>query len=73
MATKKKLSFEEAMELLEENAELLKSGRLSLEESVKAYENCAKYHKLCTEILSEIKQKIEIYKPESDTVESFED
>lgn len=72
MATKK-LSFEEAMALLEENAGKLKSGRLSLEESVKAYENCAKYHKLCTEILADIKQKIEIYRPETDTVESFED
>lgn len=69
----KKLSFEEAMELLEKNAEELKSGRLSLEESVKAYENCAKYHKLCMEILSEIKQKIEIYRPETDTVEAFEE
>lgn len=67
-----KLSFEEALELLEENANKLKSGRLSLEESVAAYENCAKYHKLCTEILSEIKQKIEIYRPDTDTVETFE-
>ena len=68
-----KLTFEEAMELLEDNAEQLKSGRLSLEESVKAYENCAKYHKLCMDILSQIKQKIEVYRPETDSVESFED
>lgn len=68
-----KLTFEEAMELLEDNAEQLKSGRLSLEESVKAYENCAKYHKLCMDILSEIKQKIEIYRPETGTAEAFED
>ncbi|MCQ2565687.1 MAG: exodeoxyribonuclease VII small subunit [Clostridia bacterium] len=68
-----KLTFEEAMELLENNADKLKSGRLSLEESVKAYENCAKYHKICTEILSEIKQKIEVYRPDSDSVEPFED
>lgn len=71
--SEEKLSFEEAMALLEENADKLKSGRLSLEESVTAYENCAKYHKLCMEILSEIKQKIEIYRPDSDTVETFED
>ena len=68
-----KLTFEEAMELLEDNAEQLKSGRLSLEESVKAYENCAKYHRLCMDILSQIKQKIEVYRPETDSVESFED
>lgn len=68
-----KLTFEEAMELLEDNAEQLKSGRLSLEESVKAYENCAKYHMLCMDILSQIKQKIEVYRPETDSVESFED
>ena len=67
-----KLTFEEAMELLEDNAEKLRSGRLSLEESVRAYENCAKYHKLCMEILSEIKQKIEIYRPETETAEEFE-
>lgn len=67
-----KLSFEEAMALLEENADKLKSGKLSLEESVIAYEKCAKYHKLCTEILSDIKQKIEIYRPDTDSVEEFE-
>ena len=68
-----KLTFEQAMELLEENAEKLRSGRLSLEESVKAYESCAKYHKLCMDILSQIRQKIEIYRPETDSLESFED
>lgn len=70
--SEEKLTFEEAMELLEDNAEKLRSGRLSLEESVRAYENCAKYHKLCMEILSEIKQKIEIYRPETETAEEFE-
>ena len=67
------MTFEEAMELLETNADKLKSGSLSLEESVKAYEECAKYHALCMEILSEIKQKIEIYRPETDTVQPLED
>lgn len=68
-----KLTFEEAMALLEENAEKLRSGGLSLEESVKAYEKCAEYHKLCMDILADIRQKIEVYRPENDTVGSFEE
>ena len=66
------ISFEDAMRLLEEKAAQLRSGDLSLEESVAAYEECAKYHKLCTEKLAQLRQKIEICRPENDTVEDFE-
>jgi len=70
--SEKKLSFEEAFSMLEENVASLRSGTLGLEESMAAYENCAKYHKLCSEILSEIKQKIEIYNPENGNTEDFQ-
>lgn len=67
------LSFEEALEKLEDSVSLLKSNDLSLEKSIEVYEKCMMYHKLCTDILENVKQKIEIYNPQSGTVEDFGD
>ena len=66
------MTFEEALKNLEERAALLRSGKLSLEESLKVYEECSKYHKICSDILAEAKQKIELYRPETGATESFE-
>ena len=73
MATKKekKISFEEALEKLEETAEILRSGDASLEESVDVYNKSVEYYKLCKAILNDAHQKIEIYNPESGEVEEF--
>lgn len=72
MAEKKsELSFEEALEKLENSVSMLKSSDLSLEESMEVYEKCIMYHKICVEILENVKQKIEIYNPQSGTIESF--
>ena len=67
------MTFEEALKKLEESAELLRSGKLTLEESLKVYEECSKYHKICSDILAEAKQKIELYRPETGETESFGD
>ena len=67
------MTFEEALKNLEERAALLRSGKLSLEESLKVYEECAKYHKICGEILENARQKIEVYRPDTGSVEEFED
>ncbi len=73
MATKKTMSFEDAVQKLEAASQQLKSGKLSLEESSKLYEESIKYYELANCILKEAKQKIEIYRPETGKTEDFED
>ena len=72
MKTDKKLSFEEALQKLEEAVAKLKSGECSLEESIKVYEESVKYYEICSDILENAKQKIEIYDPSSGKLEDFE-
>lgn len=71
--SKSELSFEEALEKLENSVSLLKSNDISLEKSIEVYEKCIMYHKMCADILENFKQKIEIYNPQSDTIENFGD
>lgn len=68
---KSELNFEEALEKLENSVSMLKSNDLSLEKSIEVYEKCIMYHQMCVDILENVKQKIEIYDPQSGTVESF--
>ena len=68
-----KLSFEEAVKKLEEGSEVLRSGTLSLEDSIKTYEECLKYYGICRDILDKAKQKIEIYRPETGETEEFDE
>ena len=72
MAEETKLSFEEALAKLEEAAETLKRSDISLEESVKVYENSIMYYNRCSEILKSAKQKIELYRPETGQTEEFD-
>ncbi len=67
------LSFEKAIEKLENISEQLRSSELSIEESTKLYQEAVKYFDMCNKILSEAKQKIEVYRPEKDEVEDFEE
>ena len=69
----KELSFEEALELLEQKSALLRSGELSLEESLKVYEECVSYHALCEGLLKEARRRIEIYRPDTGETEAFDE
>lgn len=73
MAKQKNLSFEEALEKLEETADILRSGDASLEKSVEAYNKSIEYYKQCMSILKDAKQKIEVFNPETGEVASFDD
>ena len=54
MAAKEKdVSFEEALNELEQIAEKLERGQLTLEDSIKAYERGMDLKKICTERLKE--------------------
>ena len=58
---KNNLSFEEALEKLEQAADDLALPRITLAEAMKQYELGIRYHQQCEAILSEAKQKIEVY------------
>lgn len=59
--TIEKRSFEEALKQLEDVAEDLKSGNLTLDESIKSFDLGVKLYEECNEILSAAKQKIEVF------------
>ncbi len=54
----KKLSFEEAMDRLQEIVSKLENGEESLEDSMKLFEEGAKLSALCYETLDKAEQKI---------------
>ncbi len=74
MAEKKieNMKFEEALQALETAADSLRSGTLSLEESLSVYDKSILLYTHCKDILDKARQKIEIYRPESGSMEDFE-
>lgn len=60
MATKKKESFEESINILETIVNELESGELTLDESVKKFEEGMKISKECNEILESAEKRITI-------------
>lgn len=54
------MKFESAMARLEEIVEKLESGKLSLEESLSAFEEGIKLSKICAKILNDAERKVEI-------------
>ncbi len=55
---KKTLDYEKSIERLEEIVEQLESGKLSLEESIKIFEEGTKLSASCCQILQKAEQKI---------------
>ena len=71
-----KLTFEKAMEQLEKIVETMESGALSLEQSLKQFEEGMKLSQYCAQKLDETEKKISIIMEKGDgTIEesSFED
>lgn len=60
-AEKKEMTFEEALQKLEQSSENLKKENVTLEDAMKHYEEGIRYYKKCSEILNSAKQKIETY------------
>ncbi|MGI6722132.1 MAG: exodeoxyribonuclease VII small subunit [Anaerovoracaceae bacterium] len=60
----KKLTFEEALEKLEDTAAKLEDENVSLDVAMKNYEKGLEYYSQCDAILKEAKQKIETYRKE---------
>ncbi|HYM67548.1 MAG TPA: exodeoxyribonuclease VII small subunit [Patescibacteria group bacterium] len=59
------LSYEKALEKLDEKLKLLEDGDLSLEAALKAVDEARVYLKVCTERLEEARKKIEV-RPDSE-------
>jgi exodeoxyribonuclease VII small subunit len=62
------LTYETALEKLDEKLKLLEDGDLSLEDALKAVDEARVYLKVCTERLEVARKKIEI-RPEPDISE----
>ncbi len=53
-----KMTYEQAIKRLEEIVSLLESGEISLDESLKLYEESAKLSAYCSELLNKAELKI---------------
>jgi exodeoxyribonuclease VII small subunit len=54
------LTYEQALEKLDEQLKLLEDGNLSLEDALKAVDQARIYLKICTERLEAARKKIEV-------------
>jgi len=54
------LTYEQALEKLDEQLKLLEDGNLSLEAALKAVDDARVYLKICTERLEAARKKIEV-------------
>src|SRR5581483_8111114 len=59
-AVSQDLSYEQALEKLDQQLKLLEDGDLSLEDALKAVDEARVYLKICTERLEAAKRKIEV-------------
>ena len=73
--TKKSIDFEKALDQLEELVDDMENGDLSLEQSLKAFEQGIKLTRECQHALSQAEQKVQMLIKENDklTATSLDD
>ena len=67
------MSLEQALEKLEKNAEKVKDKDIGIDESLKLIDESKKLYEYASAIISEYRQKIQIYIPEEDRLEDLDD
>ncbi|EAW32069.1 exodeoxyribonuclease VII small subunit [marine gamma proteobacterium HTCC2143] len=70
--TKKSIDFEEALDQLEELVEDMENGDLTLEESLKAFEQGIKLTRECQSALSQAEQKVQLLIEENGKLKSVD-
>ena len=65
MATKKAMSFEDAMTELQSVAQRLEAGKVPLEESLKLYERGVELISVCNKLLDGAEQRISLIQSDS--------
>lgn len=68
MSQGQELTYEQALEKLDEKLKLLEDGELSLEDALKAVDEARVYLKVCTERLEAARKRIEV-RAEPDSAE----
>jgi exodeoxyribonuclease VII small subunit len=68
MSQAEELTYEQALEKLDEKLKLLEDGDLSLEDALKAVDEARIYLKVCTERLEAARKRIEV-RAEPDSAE----
>ncbi|RFA37155.1 exodeoxyribonuclease VII small subunit [Virgibacillus dokdonensis] len=69
--TEEELSFEEAMQQLEEVVEKLETGDVPLEKAISYYQDGMKLSKLCTDKLNQVEEKMTTIMNEQGELEGF--
>jgi exodeoxyribonuclease VII small subunit len=64
--TQQDLSFEQALDGLTTMVEKLESGKLSLEDSVKAFEEGVKLSRQCEKLLDDAEQRLQVVDTDSE-------
>lgn len=62
------LTYEQALDKLEETLKRMESDKLSLDDAVKAAEDAQRYFRICVQRLEEARKKIEV-RAETETTE----
>ncbi|MCT2537514.1 exodeoxyribonuclease VII small subunit [Aquibacillus koreensis] len=71
MTNKQEVTFEEAMEKLEEIIEKLEEGEVPLEKAIKYYEQGMELSKVCSEKLTRVEKQMEQIVNEQGEMEPF--
>lgn len=58
--SEQEITYEQAVEKLDEKLKLLEEGNLSLEDTVKVADEAAGYFRLATRLLESFKRKVEV-------------
>lgn len=71
--TEENITFEEAYAKLKEAAEEIISDEVSLEKAIECYKKGRRYYDICSKILGDAKQLIQIYDKESGSLKEFDE